>query len=267
MPQPSDERLAQLGFQLLAPNPRLRPYVRSYWYFRREAELNVYQEEYMHPQGGFGLAFNFGDVVSLDAQPIIAPVFLDGANTISRKLGFLGHVELLGVRFHEGGAYPFLGIPLNELRNELGVLEAMNRLELLRLHTQLYEAPSLAARIRLLEAWLTERLRLGKERDALIPASLAILRKEPLPISELAERFYISQRQLERLYQRQVGLSPKHYSQLLRVEAARLALKNTKAQSTAQLAAELGFYDQSHFIREFSAVIGLTPTAYQKRRR
>jgi AraC-like DNA-binding protein len=67
------------------------------------------------------------------------------------------------------------------------------------------------------------------------------------------------------LYQSQVGVSPKHYARLIKVERARLTLKHMNEQTTTRLAAELGFYDQAHFIREFRAVIGMTPYAYMKR--
>jgi AraC-like DNA-binding protein len=223
----------------------------------------------MHPRGGFGLVFNFGDLLRLDGHAISEPLFLDGATTISRKMGFLGWVELMGVRFHEGGAYPVLGLPLAELRNAISLLDALDRPSLLRLHALLYEAPSLPARVELLDAWLLERLALGNERHALVPASLGMLRARAgrMPMPELARELAISQRQLERIYQTQVGMSPKQYAQLLRVETARLALKRMDAPSTTYLAAELGFYDQSHFIREFSAVVGMTPYAYLKRSR
>ena len=182
-------------------------------------------------------------------------------------MGFRGRVDLLGISFHEGGAYPFLGLPLAELRDEITLLEALDQPGLLRLHARLYEAEALAVRINLIEEWLLGRLALGKERDVLIPTSLTMLRARAgnLPIPELARELAISQRQLERLYQNQVGMSPKQYARLLRVETARLALKRTAGQSTTQLATELGFYDQAHFIREFSAVIGMTPYAYLKR--
>jgi AraC-like DNA-binding protein len=267
MLQTPESQLAYLGFQLVSPSRLLRPYVRSYWHFRRETPLIAYHEEYMHPRGGFGIVFNFREKLRLDAQAVAEPIFLDGANTVSRKMGFLGHVELMGIRFHEGGAYPFLGVPLIELQNEITLLDALDRPGLLRLQARLNEAESLPARINLLEEWLIGRLSLGKERDALIPASLTMLREREgqLPIPELARELAISQRQLERLYQRQVGMSPKQYSQLLRVETARLALKQMNEQATTSLAAELGYYDQSHFIREFRAVIGMTPYAYMKR--
>lgn len=223
----------------------------------------------MHPTGGYGIVFNLGDTLKLDAQAVSEPVFLDGANTISRKMGFFGQVEVLGVRFYEGGAYPFLGVPLNELQNERTLLDALNGSDLLRLQARVQETKSLSERIQLIEEWLIGRLSLGHERNTVIPASLAMLQNRGWlrPIPDLAHELAISQRQLERLYQVQVGMSLKQYAQLLRVEQARLGLKQLNGQTTTRLGADLGYYDQSHFIREFRAVIGMTPYAYLKRNR
>jgi AraC-like DNA-binding protein len=267
MAQTPETKLAYLGFQLITPSQLLRPYVRSYWHFQRETTLDAYHEEYMHPTGGYGLVFNFGDELRLDGTAVTEPVFLDGTNTFSRKLGFFGRVELMGIRFYEGGAYPFLGVPLNELRNETGLLDAVNKADWLNLQARVQEAESLPARVHLLDEWLLNRLLRGKERHILVPASLAMVRQkqEGLFIPRLAEELSISQRQLERLYQSQVGMSPKQYSQLLKVDKARLALKQLRGQTTVHVAADLGYYDQSHFIREFQSVIGMTPYAYLKR--
>lgn len=266
MPQSPEEQLAYLGFQRVVPAPVLRPYIRSYWYFCSKKSLTSYQEEYMHPTGGFGIVFNFADPVLLDRHTIKETVFLDGANTISRKMGFQGHIELLGIRFYEGGAFPFFAMPLTELRNEIAILEALARPALLDLHERMYDASSLSARITILEQWLMKRLFNGQKRHPLIPASLVKLRTGcKLSIPDLAQELAISQRQLDRLYRSQVGMSPQKYVQLQRVETARLALKELYHRSTTELAHELGFYDQSHFIREFKAVIGMTPYQYLKR--
>lgn len=267
MSTPLEAQLAYLGFHLVAPSPALRQDVQSYWYFRRDTPLPTYHEEYMHPRGGFGMVFNFGAGVYLDGQAVSDPIFLDGTTTRSRKMGFLGRVELMGIRFHEGGAYRVLGVPLAELRNQTWLLDVLDRSSLLRLYAQLHEATALPARIQLLEAWLIGRLALGKAGSDVVPASLKLLRERggQISIAQLAEECALSQRQLERLYQCQVGMSPKQYTQLLRVEQARLALKRMRQASTLNLAMELGFYDQPHFIREFSAVVGMTPYAYLKR--
>jgi AraC-like DNA-binding protein len=169
--------------------------------------------------------------------------------------------------FQEGGAFPLLGIPLHELQNEINVLSALGRAELITLHGHLYETKTLPVRIALLETWLLHRLSLGKKQHALVPASLTALRAwgGNLRMSDFAEKWSVSQRQLERLYQREVGMSPKQYAGLLRIERARSLLKCMNGGSTACLALDLGFSDQAHFIREFRAVVGLTPHAYLKR--
>jgi AraC-like DNA-binding protein len=266
--QNGNDVLDSLGFRLIPPCRPLSPYVRSYWHFRRPEPLHNQREVYVHPRGGFSIVFNLGDRLQLDGQSVSEPIFLDAANTVSRKFRFQGHVELVGIRFHEGGAYPFLGVPLNELRDQVTLLATLHKPGLLQLHARLLETALLPARIHLLEEWLLRRLVLDHERNPLIPASLALLQGSggQMPVSELSEELAVSQRHLERLYQSQVGVSPKQFARLVRIERARLALKQlSDDSSTADVAVDLGFYDQSHFIRQFRAVVGVTPYAYMKR--
>lgn len=255
-----ETRLAYLGFARIEPAPALRPYVSEYWLMRREKSLLGYREEFMHALGGFGLVFNFGDAVTLNQEVLSAPVFLDGANSQSRRMGFAGNISLLGIRFREGSAYPFMGIPLAELNNQTALIEFLGEDTLLPLYDALVNAP-LSEKIRRIEAWLFQRLTLGKTADKLILASLKTIQRGIPSIDALSQQMNISQRQLERLFQQQVGLSPKSYARLLRIDAARKALKQPVASLT-DLGLNLGFYDQSHFIREFKTVIGMTPSAY-----
>jgi AraC-like DNA-binding protein len=263
-----ESRLAYLNFQLVTPSPVLRPYIRSYWYIKPTNTLTTFHEEFMHPTGGYGVVFNLGDRVQLDGQPVAEPVFLDGANTISRKMGFSGQNKVIGIRFLEGGAYPFLGLPLNELRNEKSLLDALKEPSLLILQARLQETSGLPERIKLLEGWLLGRLAVGIERSPLIPASFRLIRKNGRSVSipDLAEQLGIGQRQLERLYKSQVGMSPKQYLQLLRVDLARQVLRRGEENTTTAIGMNLGYYDQSHFIHEFQAVVGMTPYAYQRRK-
>jgi AraC-like DNA-binding protein len=242
------------------PSPILRPYVEQYWLMSREKSLLAYREEFMHGLGGFGIVFNFGDAVWLNHQPIHEPVFLDGANSQSRRMGFVGRVELLGIRFREGSAYPFLGIPLSEANNQTALIELLGEAIIMPLYEILAKLP-LQGKINQIEAWLLSRLTIGKLPDALVWESLKLIRRGVASMDTLAHDMNISQRQLERLYQQQVGLTPKGYSRLLRIESARKSLKLPN-QSLTDLGLRLGFYDQSHFIREFKTIVGMTPSAY-----
>jgi AraC-like DNA-binding protein len=255
-----EKRLSYLGFRIIPPSPALRPYVESYWLMESQSPLRDYREEFMHPQGGYGIIFNLGDVPLLDKQVLEAPVFLDGANNQSRKMAFIGKVALLGIRFKVGGAYPFLGIPLAELSNQTALMEILGEAAVMPLYEAIANVP-LREQIRLIEAWLLQRLARGKDADRLVWDSLALIRRGVPSMDALSNRLNMSQRQIERLYQLQVGLSPKYYSRLLRIDAARRALKEP-THSLTDLGLSLGFYDQSHFIREFKTVIGMTPSAY-----
>lgn len=259
-----ETRLSYLGFQLIMPSPVLRPYVVSYWVMRRDKSLAGYHEEFMHALGGFGIVINLGDSVRLNQQVVTDAIFLDGANSQSHRMGFEGRVDLLGIRFRVGAAYPFLGIPLVEMVNQTSLLDLLGAEQILPLYERVTHAATLQEQIAYLEAWLLQRLAHGKTADRLVWHSLGQIQQQNglLSMEALAQHLHISQRQLERLYQMQVGVTPKLYARLLRVENARQALKQNTAFSLTDLGLQLGFYDQSHFIREFKAIVGMTPGGY-----
>ncbi|MEN2739704.1 AraC family transcriptional regulator [Microbacterium sp. X-17] len=81
-------------------------------------------------------------------------------------------------------------------------------------------------------------------------------------VEQLADRFAIGVRRLQRLVAGHVGFGPKWLIQRYRLQEAAAALREPEPPALAQLAAELGYADQAHFNREFKAVVGLTPGAY-----
>ncbi|MFF1633410.1 helix-turn-helix domain-containing protein [Leifsonia sp. NPDC058248] len=81
-------------------------------------------------------------------------------------------------------------------------------------------------------------------------------------VEQLADRFGIGVRHLQRLVAGHIGFSPKWLIQRYRLQEAAAALRSGDAPSLAALAADLGYSDQAHFGREFKTVIGQTPGAY-----
>jgi len=91
----------------------------------------------------------------------------------------------------------------------------------------------------------------------------ALLRdREVARVEEVVERFGIPARTLQRLFNRYVGVSPKWVLRRFRLHEAAARLAEQQERPWAEVAAELGYFDQSHFIRDFTAAIGLTPVAY-----
>jgi len=77
-------------------------------------------------------------------------------------------------------------------------------------------------------------------------------------VGQVCEKFAITERTLQRLTARRIGLSPKWLIQRRRLHEAAERLRETD-RDLARVAADLGYSDQAHFGRDFRAVTGLTP--------
>jgi AraC-like DNA-binding protein len=78
-------------------------------------------------------------------------------------------------------------------------------------------------------------------------------------VSQVCEKFAISERTLQRLTARRIGLTPKWLVQRRRLHEAAERLRDERRPDLARVAVELGYADQAHFGRDFRRVTGLTP--------
>lgn len=81
-------------------------------------------------------------------------------------------------------------------------------------------------------------------------------------VDEVCAYFHMNKRKLQRLFQQYVGLTPKTVIRLYRLQNAAETLDRGSSISILKLCMDLGYHDQSHFIRDFKTVIGITPEAY-----
>ncbi|MTH95751.1 GlxA family transcriptional regulator [Roseibium sp. RKSG952] len=79
-----------------------------------------------------------------------------------------------------------------------------------------------------------------------------------LPMSEIAQRIGISPRQLERLFQKHLKVSPKKYAIDQKLNKARNLLLQTE-QSITEIALACGYESASHFVRTYHGRFGVTP--------
>jgi methylphosphotriester-DNA--protein-cysteine methyltransferase len=85
--------------------------------------------------------------------------------------------------------------------------------------------------------------------------------KGTIAVNELCVAVAVGERQLERAFKKYVGLTPKFYMRIIRFSHIFHAFTTGK-DNWAQLGLEAGFYDQSHFIKNFKAFTGEDPSAY-----
>lgn len=130
-------------------------------------------------------------------------------------------------------------------------------------------AEGLADKLRAFGAWLEARAERQRQqaRPALRAARAAMrLREAPLtPMDQVADEQHVSRRQLERDFDRWLGVSPRHLSQVSRVQ--QMARDVHAGASLVNAAADLGFADQSHMNRVVRQLTGLTPREFVRSQR
>jgi AraC-like DNA-binding protein len=80
--------------------------------------------------------------------------------------------------------------------------------------------------------------------------------------SELAERFNLNLRALQRLFSDYVGVGPKWVINRYRMHEAITRVQAGQLVSWTDLAHDLGYFDQAHFITDFRKLVGKTPADY-----
>ena len=178
-----------------------------------------------------------------------------------------GKGKVLGVKFRPGGFYPFYGEPVASFTDDvLSFHETFDEdLESLESSILNHKDPEQLAEAgeAFLMRYLPDRHPKAEEAGrivARIQEDTSVLRVE-----DLAEKVDHSTRTLQRMFRRYIGVSPKWVIQRYRLHEAAEKMANGQADNWPALAVNLGCFDQSHFIRDFKAIVGRTPAEYAQR--
>lgn len=265
MPNNKNEPLIHLGFRRFEPSILLSEFVDCYWFINTDNDKPIYGKEYMHPEGGFGIILNYADPLHFDGIKQTAPYILDGTNTITRELSLNGVLNAVGIRFKAAGAHLLFSLPLSELKNEIISLKDTPLRKIPNLYSELALAKAFSTKVKIIEDWLYKSL-LSTNTSDLVKQSLQLIKNQQgmIAIESVAKKFNCNLRQIERLFNTQVGMTPKEYSRNLRIKIARASIKSNNLSLT-EIAHHLGYFDQAHFSNQFKKVTGITPGTYLKK--
>jgi len=264
MSQQTENMLPHLGFRKLLPCKPLVDYIECYWFVNARTAFGY--NEFLHPDGGMGVVFNYGDPLSFNGSVNIGESFLNGAYTRSTCLGLTGAINAIGVRFKPAGAHAFFLMPLNELKNGNILCADMGARGISSLFEKLAMASNDISKKKVIDETMLAMFDADRCASDVVKQSIAITAKYKgiCPVTKIAEHLGVNQRKLERMFNRQLGLSPSEFSKSVRMEHARTYLKQ-RDTSYSDIVYNLGFYDQAHFVRQFKSVVGITPSKYRSR--
>jgi AraC-like DNA-binding protein len=242
----------------------LSPYIENYWLLRWDLPSGTSFRSSTLPHPACTLSVERGHV----REGVTDSVVVTGVLTRRFDVRLAGSGWVFGAKFRPGGFAAFTGTRARELRDvpvapPIAFLPAtVESLATLGAHLAPDECRSH------MDAVLRPYVR-DVEPDystVLDVVEVMLHDRELIRVQQVEERCGIAARRLQRLFERLVGAPPKWVLARYRIHDAVTDLDNGYAGSLADLAARYGWFDQAHFTREFTELVGVSPGTYMQAR-
>jgi AraC-like DNA-binding protein len=200
-------------------------------------------------------------------ESVDQPGFVAGLYDGYADVASTGRAHSMQVDFTPLGAHRFFALPMRDLAGQTVALDGVGRFE--ELTGRLYDARGWAARFALLDRFVRQRL--GAARASSSPIAWAWRQLAAsagrVRVGALAREIGWSRKHLAERFSIEVGTRPKTAGRILRFAGARRSIDagiRGGPVDWADLAADWGYADQAHLIREFRAMAGVTPADYAR---
>lgn len=249
--------------QTYLPSIPLRAFIKTYLIIESEDEL----VNRTLPDTSLVMSFRYKGQISFlmnDTRESLSTFMLSGLRKSVRLIHYAKKTGNLLVIFKEAAAASFIKEPLHELFEESVSLDNLTTYkDLSMVEERLAEATHHVERIQIVEQFLLSRLH-RHSVDQLIGTALERLHQSHglISITDLAKTLYISQDAFEKRFRKTVGISPKQFSNIVRMRS--IMHRGLHHQKFYQTALEAGFFDQPHFNKEFKLFTGQSPTDFLK---
>jgi AraC-like DNA-binding protein len=238
----------------IGPLPALADLVQHYWSVRWELDDDAPQTRETLPHPNVHLVFDAGG----------ARVHGIARGRFTTTLAGRGGV--FGVKFRAGGFRPWLGRPVASLRGTSMPLRELHGDAADEVSKEIAACADDVARVATMERFLLAHrppFDPQVERAARLVA-MAEQDRTLLGAAQLAQREGLSLRALQRFFEDYVGIGPKWVINRYRLHEALERVHAGEDIDWSALALDLGYFDQAHFARDFKALIGRAPSAYQR---
>lgn len=235
------------------PSRDLAPFVEHYWIVRWDVTAPRLAETVPHP--------SIHMVLESSSRSEIVGVM---RTRFSRVLEGRGRV--VGTKFRPGAFRAFVRQPVSAFTDRRPSVREVFGVGARDLGKQVLDHDDDRAGIEVIESFLRafqpvpdEAMTLAGRVAARIADDRNITR-----VDQLVREFDTSLRQLQRLFSEYVGVSPKWVIQRYRLLDAAERVALGRIVDWADLALDLGYADQAHFIRDFKKLVGRSPASYAK---
>lgn len=254
-----------IAYNIYKPNIYLSDFVKYYWQFEWDSNSQAVHLNRIIPSGELQMIFHyktpFREVCKYNQSLIQPQSLICGQQTEYKDIISGGPSGLFAVVFYPYALRAFFPNPVSEFTNQTISLDNFFRAETKELEERIIETNRIYSRLLLVEAFLLKRL--SRPNRFLLTQKATNLITETsgqLTVNEIANRLSISKRQLERIFLANIGISPKKFGRITRLNRSIKLFREVEPLTT--LAYEAGYFDQSHLIRDFKQFTGLSPKEF-----
>ncbi|MEO7795240.1 MAG: helix-turn-helix domain-containing protein [Thermoanaerobaculia bacterium] len=240
------------GYGRYWPDEDLAPFVEHLWTVAWDVDKPTVSEVLPHPSV---------QLVIESGHSAVA-----GVHTGRFTRRFEGRGRVLGVKFLPGGFRPYLGGSVSDLTDRRVGLGELFGAPGEELEQRALAAPDLESAFAEIQQFLRARRPVASVAIELIGRIVgrAASDRGVTRVSQLVEESGLGPRQLQRLFEEHVGVRPKWVIQRYRLHEAAERIAASPEHDWADLALELGYADQAHFVRDFRRFVGSAPAAYAR---
>lgn len=257
-----------MNYQRYKPHSALESLVKFYWTLEVPFDINNHKQKII-PDGCIEMTFNLGDKIkryTSDTEFIFNPnAMVMGQLTKSYYIEPVGNVDTIAICFYPHGFTNFVNIPLENLVDkETPIQNIFNEVQANRLEQSIIKATSTKERIEIIETFLLNKLNEEVTIEKIVKTTVNALltTKGSTPINIILKDNLSKRRQLERHFKKQIGISPKQLSKVIRLHATLQMLVSQKPETLTDIAYENEYFDQNHFIKDFKEFVGITPKEF-----
>lgn len=251
-------------YERAIPSGSLNDLIDCYWMVENEETAIVPQK--IIPDGYPEIIFHYGDAYRINISgtwETQSKKLLAGQISNHFMLENTGASGMFGIKFKPYALSQLFGIDMSRFTDKVADLDNVLAEEFSELGAVLLEDHSFEEKVRLADQFFLDLKLPSDEQDRAVKDIVEhiILENGLISVSELSNSLDIHERKLGRIFNRYIGVSPKFYSRIVRF-AYIFSVVQEKKMTWGEIAQMTGFFDQSHFIKNFREFTGEEPSKY-----
>lgn len=259
-----------MDFDIIAPSPQIAEYVSHYWHFSTHTCHHNVQEvmptDFFLPSGCVYIIFNrqHHTIYSLDDDNYFPRAFIFGQKTIPTAYSIFDEIDVVCVVLQTFAAGLLFKIPIIELFNRAVDINDIDDTEMKEMAQRVCYAPDIKASIFAFENFVERRLAVADfyHIPRLSSAIRSIYMNPAIRMRDVSDIACLSERQLLRIFDSTIGLSPKQFERIAKLKRMFYILNNNREQSLVRMAIQAGYYDQAHMNHEFMKMTSFSPNTF-----